>query len=148
MLVDVPRGLDRYVRTVLNVHDSDVAMARWLQDRLPEEAVLAVNDIGALGYILPNRIIDLAGIANPEIHEYLGEAFEAGEPISSGTFRFVESKRPDYMAVFPSWYSMVADEDRQFEEVHRIAIPDNVTMGGDELVLYSTPWTRFPLTER
>jgi hypothetical protein len=148
MLVDLPRGLDRYVQTVLNVHDSDVAMARWLQDRLPEEAVLAVNDIGALGYILPNRIIDLAGIGNPEIHDYLGEAFEAGEPMSAGVFRFVESKRPDYLAVFPSWYSMVADEGRQFETVHRVEIPNNVTMGGDELVLYSTPWNRFPLTQR
>ena len=43
---------------------------------------------------------------------------------------------------------MVADEGGQFETVHRIAIPNNVTMGGDELVLYSTPWNRFPLTER
>ena len=31
------------------------------------------------------------------------------------------------------------------EPLHRVAVPNNITMGGDELVLYSTPWTRHPL---
>ncbi|HYO13630.1 MAG TPA: hypothetical protein VE685_10595, partial [Thermoanaerobaculia bacterium] len=56
-----------YVRNVANVQDSDVALARWLAPRLDPRAVLAVNDIGALKFFLPNRGVDLASIATPEI---------------------------------------------------------------------------------
>ena len=44
-----------------------MAIARWLAARVPPDAVLAVNDIGAIKYLLPNRIVDLASIATPEI---------------------------------------------------------------------------------
>ena len=32
--------------------------------------------------------------------------------------------------------------DPRFREVHRLGIPGNITMGGDEIVVYETPWTR------
>ncbi|HXO40952.1 MAG TPA: hypothetical protein VN999_05850, partial [Thermoanaerobaculia bacterium] len=56
-----------YAHNLADVESSDVRAARWLAPRLPAEAVLAVNDIGAFKYLLPNRIVDLAGIANPEL---------------------------------------------------------------------------------
>ena len=66
-------------------------MARWLADRLPPEAVLAVNDIGAFGYLLPNRLIDLAGIANPEFAAYL----TGPEGRKAGTHRFLAERQPE-----------------------------------------------------
>ena len=63
------QGAVRYARNVANVEDSDVKIARWLAEHVPAQAVLAVNDIGAIKFLLPNRVIDLAGIANPEIRD-------------------------------------------------------------------------------
>ena len=42
-------------------------MARWLAPRLPAEALLAVNDVGAFKYLLPNRVLDLVGLMTPEV---------------------------------------------------------------------------------
>lgn len=134
-------GSARYVQSVANVEDSDVAMARWLAGRLPPEAVLAVNDIGALGYLLPNRLIDLAGIANPELSSYLVDPAGRG----AGLRRFLDERRPDYLVVFPSWYPELVASGGPFEPLHRVPVPNNITMGGDELVVYATPWTRQPL---
>jgi hypothetical protein len=144
-LVDLGRGVEIYTRNVLNVEDSDVAMARWLESRLPAEAVLAVNDIGALRFLLPNDVVDLAGIGNPEIRDYFAAAQSAGEPWRAGISRFLADERPDYLVIFPSWFPDLDEQSARFQPLHRIAIERNITMGGDELVLYSTPWTRHPL---
>ncbi len=131
----------RYAQSVDNVASSDVRMARWLAGRLPAEAVLAVNDIGALGYFLPNRLVDLAGIANPELAGYIAEAPGRAE----GIRRFLAERRPDYLVVFPSWFPELLAPGGGFEPVHAVEIPNNITMGGDVLAVYSTPWTRYPL---
>ena len=147
-LVDLGRGIELYTRNVLNVEDSDVAMARWLDGRLPPEAVLAVNDIGALRFFLPNDVVDLAGIGNPELRDYFAAAESTGQHWRAGIARFLEEKRPDYLVIFPSWFPDLSEEVERFKPLHRIEIDRNITMGGDELVLYSTPWTRYPLVER
>lgn len=137
------RGSGRYAQSVANVEDSDVAMGRWLAARLPPEAVLAVNDIGALGYLLPNRLIDLAGIANPELAAYVTGAEGRG----AGIRRFLAERRPDYLVVFPAWFPDLVPPGGPFEPVHGLTIGGNITMGGDQLVVYSTPWTRHLLAE-
>ncbi len=139
-LLSLARGAGRYFQNVANVEASDVAVARWLAPRLPAEAVLAVNDVGALSHLLPNRVVDLAGIGNPELGGYLRRAASREE----GILRFLAEHRPDYLVVFPSWFpELVATSG--FAPRYRVEIPDNITMGGDELVVYATPWTRHPL---
>ncbi len=143
-LVTLLRGEDFYVQNVANVQESDVAVAQWLAARVPPEAVLAVNDIGAIKYLLPNPIVDLASIATPEIRREVQRAAAAGVPWDEAMIAAVERRRPDYVVIFPSWVRGVA-RDPRFRPVHHLEIPDNVTMGGNEIVVYDTPWTRYPL---
>ena len=140
------QGAGRYAQNVANVEDSDVAVARWLAPRLPPEALLAVNDIGAVKYLLPNRIVDLVGIASPELRRETAAALRAGTPWAEAMFAALEKRRPDYLVIFPKWFPDLAGDPR-FRPLHVLTIPDNATMGGDQLVVYATPWTRFPLRE-
>jgi hypothetical protein len=129
------QGASRYGQSILNVQDSDIAASRWVAERLPAEAVLGVGDIGAIKYFLPNPIIDLAGIANPEVKAW-------------GAEEFLQEYRPDYLVIFPNWLDLLFDDASPFPVVHEIEIEDNITMGGDVLAIYATPWTRFPLSEQ
>jgi arabinofuranosyltransferase len=140
------QGQRFYAQNVANVHESDVAVARWLADRLPPEALLAVNDIGALKYFLPNRVVDLASIATPEIGREVRQATAAGVPWNDALLAAMAGRRPDYVVVFPSWFPGLA-RDPRFRPVHALAIPGNITMGGDEIVIYETPWTRHRLRD-
>jgi hypothetical protein len=140
------RGGQRYVQNVVNVQDSDVRAARWLSGRLAPEAVLAVNDIGAFGYFLPNRILDLAGIAHPEARRYRVEAAAAGRPAAEGTLRFLEERQPDYLVVFPQWFPSLFAEGSPFQPLKSFTIENNITMGGSEIAVLSTPWTGYPLS--
>lgn len=141
-------GAGRYVQTIANVRDSDVEVAHWLAERLPPEALLAVNDVGAIKYLLPNRVLDLAGLVTPKARLYMSEAAESQGDWRLGVQRLLEEERPDYLVIFPVWFPWLVSEDSPYRLVHRVRIPDNIAMGGDELVVLSTPWTRYPLAER
>jgi hypothetical protein len=142
---DAVRGAGLHVRSVANVEDGDVAMARWLADRLPPEAVLATVDLGAVATILPNPIVDLAGIASPEVSGHVRRARERGESWRRGVLEFIAAERPDYLLVFPAWLPEVEAPGSPFRRLHAIRVPGNIALGGDEIVLYATPWTRYSL---
>ncbi len=140
-------GPPRYLQTLANVEDSDVAAARWLAPRLPAEALLAVQDIGALKYHLSNRILDLTGIVNPRILPHLhGSGPEDPVYWEERLLRYLAEEKPDYLIVFPRSYPRLT-RAAGFAPVRNFAVSDNVTMAGDELVVFSTPWTRFPALE-
>jgi len=133
-----------YSRNLADVESSDVRAARWLGPRLPAGALLAVNDIGAFKYLLPNRIVDLAGIANPELLLEVRRQLAAGVAWDQAMAAALARRRPDYVAIFPAWLPRLPAA-LGLKPVLRLKMPDNVTMGSDELVVYSTPWTRYPL---
>ena len=139
------QGAMRYARNVANVEDSDVRIARWLGERVPPQALLAVNDIGAIKFLLPNPVLDLAGIANPEIRgEVARIQAGTGLPWQAAMAEAIARRRPDYVVVFPKWLPGLG-EDPRFRPVHLLEVPDNITMGGDEIVVYATAWTRYPM---
>jgi hypothetical protein len=133
-----------YAHNLADVESSDVRVARWLAPRLPAGAVLAVNDIGAFKYLLPNRIVDLAGIANPELRLEVQRQVGRGVPWEQAMAAAVAARRPDFVAIFPAWLPHLA-ADLGLRPVLRVRLADNRTMGSGELVLYSTPWTRYAL---
>jgi arabinofuranosyltransferase len=138
------RGSLFFAQNVGNVQDSDVRIARWLAPRLPADAVLAVNDIGAVKFFLPNRVIDLVGIASPEIRLEAAAEMRKGHDFESAMLLAIERRRPDYVIVFPTWFPAVT-RDSRFRLVASLEIANNVTMGDSRLGVWATPWTQHPL---
>jgi hypothetical protein len=143
-LADLPDRALFYGRNLANVEDSDVRAARWLAPRLPAAALLAVNDIGAFKYLLPNRVVDLAGISNPELRREVAAATAAGTPWDQAMAAAVARRRPDYIAIFPAWMPHL-EAQLGLRPVASLHIVGNITMGSDDLTIFSTPWTRYPL---
>lgn len=144
-LFSLASGLRRYVHSCANVRESNVALARWLAPRLPAEAVLAVNDVGAFKYLLPNRLIDLVGLITPEVTRRRLQASAEGRSFGGVLVELLEERRPDFIIVFPSWFAYPSRHPESFHPLQTISIRDNITMGGEMMVLYDTPWTRHPL---
>ncbi|MEM9554913.1 MAG: hypothetical protein AAGC60_11685 [Acidobacteriota bacterium] len=144
-------GPPRYTQTVANVQDSDVRAACWLRENLPPEAVLGVQDIGAVGYFAPHRLVDLAGIVTPEVVPVLlGTDPEA--PADGATNEryweerlvdFLAEREVDYLVVFAESYPALAASP-SFRRIARFDVEDNVTMAGSTLLVLATPWSRHP----
>ncbi|HXT49724.1 MAG TPA: hypothetical protein VN811_01705, partial [Thermoanaerobaculia bacterium] len=136
-------GVGRYVQNVRDIEAGDVRLARWLAPRLPPEATLAVDDIGALKFLLPNRVLDLAGIVSPRVHDYARRSMATSRSICPGVLEFVRDRRPDYLAIFPRHHACFTDEE--FPPLLTLEVPGNITLGEGTIVLHATPWTRQPL---
>jgi hypothetical protein len=67
-----------------------------VQKNVLPDALLAVHDIGALGYFVPNPILDLAGLITPEVVPFIRDEARLAEYLA------VESA--DYVIVFVSDY--------------------------------------------
>jgi hypothetical protein len=52
---------------VRNINDQHLAIANWLQQNMQPRDTLAVDDIGAFGYLLNKPLIDLTGLGTPAI---------------------------------------------------------------------------------
>ncbi len=84
-----------------------VGTAKWVQANLPPDALLAVHDIGALGYYVPNPMIDLAGLITPDVVPFIRN--------SQGLKEYLDAKSADYLIVFPGQYpSLVAGKELLF----------------------------------
>jgi hypothetical protein len=60
-------GAQQYGRDVRIINTEMVETAKWIKGNLPPDELLAVHDIGAVGYFAPRPIFDLAGLVSPEI---------------------------------------------------------------------------------
>jgi hypothetical protein len=73
-----------------------VETAKWVRSNVPPDALLAVHDIGALGYYIPNPIVDLAGLITPDVVPFIRD--EARLQV------FLSETSSDYLIVFRSDY--------------------------------------------
>ena len=126
------RFAGRYVGQVSNINALHVAMGRWAAAHTAPGAVLAANDIGALGYFSGRTILDLEGLVTPGILP-----FKTGKRHMA----YLEQQRPDLLIIFPEWYPHLVNGTTVFREVHRLSVP-RVTAAHDALVVSDTPWTR------
>lgn len=129
------RGVDTYAGSVRTIQQLQVLAGRWVAATLPAEAIVAVNDVGAIAYFGNRRILDLEGLVSPEVLPY--------RRLRDRGLKTVTDFRPDYLVIFPHWYPDIAASP-MFVEVRRIRVADNVISAGDTLVVYRTPWARAP----
>ena len=74
-----------------------VQTAKWVQQNIPPDKLLAVHDIGALGYYVPNPIIDMAGLITPDVVPFIRDSAKLKD--------YLDLRSADYLIVFPGQYS-------------------------------------------
>ena len=77
-----------------------VETAKWVQVNIPPDALLAVHDIGAIGYFDQHNIVDLAGLASPDVVEFIRDE----DQIAS----YLDARGVQYLITFPSFYPELA----------------------------------------
>lgn len=56
----------QFAWNVDNINDMQVALGHWAAGHTSPGAVLALNDIGAIGYLSQRRVVDVVGLVSPE----------------------------------------------------------------------------------
>jgi arabinofuranosyltransferase len=134
-----------YGRSVSDLQDMHLNIAHWIVENTDPTDILAVNDIGAIGYITDREVIDLMGLVNPEALPLV--AGKQPGDWDEGLVEYLRVKEPDYLIIFPEWFPKMA-QSLPVEEVYRISLQDRTIagiqaitiVGGGEKVVYRFNW--------
>jgi hypothetical protein len=91
----------RYRDNVWVVEHQQMAMARWVKANLPEDARLAVHDVGVMRYVGERDTYDVVGLTTPDA----ASAWRQGAGTIYETMANHEY-RPDYFAIYPDVQSL------------------------------------------
>ena len=125
----------RYGWAVQNIEAMQGHVGRWVAANTPPDARLAVNDVGAIGYLSRREVVDVMGLVTPAILPYRRD----GE---AGVLRYLERACPDYLIVFPRWFPRLTAMVERFTPIYRVVLARNTTAGAEEMVVYETIWNR------
>lgn len=89
-----------YAWDVAVIESEMVDVAQWVAENTDEDALVAVHDIGAMGYFGSRNLLDLAGLISPEVIPIIRD-----EP---SLLTHLNSKEADYLVTFPGWYKILA----------------------------------------
>jgi hypothetical protein len=118
-------GGSNYARDVALIETEMVATAKWVADQIPANDLLAVHDIGAMGYFGAHELIDLAGLISPEVIPFIRDESRLAE--------YLDQRGVDYLVVFPDWYEHLDDG---LIPVFSTEAPFAPAMGGENMTVF------------
>jgi len=124
-----------YAQDVRNINQMHVALGEWVAENTSSDAVLALNDIGAITYISERRIVDLAGLVTPRVTPLLRASDTASRLIA-----FMAEQDVDYVIIFPNWFPGLAERDEVLKRVHAVRLERRTITGGKTMVVYRADW--------
>jgi hypothetical protein len=118
-------GARSYGQDVAFIESEMVDVAKWVNNNLPPDAVIAAHDIGALGYFDHHQLIDMAGLVSPEVIPFLRD---------EGTMAsYMDASGVDYFIAFPGLYPALAARS---EFVFSTGAFYATSLGGEGLAVY------------
>jgi len=94
-----------------NMNEVQVALGRWVNEHTPPDAVVAVDDSGALPYFGGRKTIDLVGLNNQNILFNPQLRSELRWNVST-MMNFLKSEDARYLIIFPSWFAPLVQAEK------------------------------------
>jgi hypothetical protein len=81
------------------ITERQVKIALWIRDHLPQDAVVATHDIGAIAYYSQRRIVDMVGLVSPDMINNIGR-FDL-------LMNFLVKHKTTHIAALRNWFEIV-----------------------------------------
>lgn len=118
-------GAQTYATDVAIINTEMVKAAKWISANTGPGDLIAVHDIGAMGYYGDRKIIDLAGLVTPEVIPFLRDETRLA--------RFLDEKGVSYLVTLKGWYPQL---ENQANSVYQTYSPYSPQSGGSNMVVY------------
>ena len=126
-----------YALNCENILHQQVRAGRWISENLPKDAVVGLNDAGALAYYGRRSTLDLVGLTSAGFAKVyrsgLGCLFEHVR-------RLPPDRLPTYFAIYPEWFPYWRESGILGPESFRAHLVLNTICGGDDKVVYPASW--------
>jgi hypothetical protein len=121
------------VKSAAAIDLQQVELGRWAKDNLPADAIIGVNDTGAIAYLSERVTFDVIGLTTQGEARYwvagAGSRFEHYERLHAST----PQRFPTHFIVYPHW---MACEPVLGKRLHEASVHDQTILGGVTMVVY------------
>jgi hypothetical protein len=138
-----PTQIDHFARSSANIAGQQVEVAARLAALDPRPRLVLVGDAGAIPYISGIRAIDGLGLGGYRGMPFARASVHGIPAVVELIERLDPSERPDFMALYPSWWQGLADVFGR--KIDAVKIADNVICAADEKVIYRADWAALEL---
>lgn len=125
-------GADAYQRDVRIINEEMVAAAHWIHENVEPEALLAIHDIGAVGYFAPRPMIDIAGLVSPEVIPILDNP--------DALWEYIRQSGAQYLMAFPDQIPGDNLDDPRLCPAFVTNAPTARAVGGANMAVYALIW--------
>lgn len=125
-------GPSVYRQDVRIIEEEMVDPARWIAENLPAEDLLAIHDIGAVGYFAPRPILDIAGLVNTEVVAIVRDA--------NALWALMQARNAQYLMAFPDQIPGHHEDDSRLCPVYRSDGSVSLSAGGPKMTIYRLAW--------
>jgi hypothetical protein len=128
-------SIDDLATSANAIRAQQASLGHWAKQELPEDAVIGVNDTGAIGYFSDRRVFDVVGLTTRGEARYwvagAGSRFEHYERLGPRAL-------PTQFIVYPEWFALpgLLGEYRTARRVSGATI-----LGGETMVAYDADYT-------
>jgi hypothetical protein len=134
-----PRQIDHFARASANIAEQQVEVAHRLAIRQPRPRRVLVGDAGAIPYLSGLDAIDGLGLGGYRGLPFARASVHGVPAVVELIERLPSAARPDVLALYPSWWSGLADVFGR--RIDAVRITDNVICAADEKVIYEADWS-------
>lgn len=123
------------------VEEQPLAMAMWLAENTPENAIIAVHDVGMMRYMGGRNTLDIVGLTTPQAAQYWRNGV-------GSVAEFLLEHQPDYIASYGRGHGyglyMLAETRLYADSLAEFTVDfdlrTNVALAADTQAIYKPDW--------
>ncbi len=128
---------------VHNINEQQVRIANWLNTHASPGAVVAANDVGAIGFLSHCRVIDVCGLVSNDVTDVIKKYAQFDDAKPHILEYLKATVKPDYVVMYEEWFP---DWARQLPatDTFEVIAHNNVVCGNDTMTVMKMDWSHNP----
>jgi len=114
------------------INQEMVATAHWIDANIPPDDLLAIHDIGAVGYFTPRPMLDIAGLVSPELVTLVDD--------DAALWDYMQAQDARYLMAFPDQIPGGTPTDPRLCAVYNSEGYASRSRGGPNMAIYRLAW--------
>jgi hypothetical protein len=134
-LIRLDWAMDDVANSASGIDRQHVKLGRWAKDAIPKDALVAVNDTGAIAYFSEKRTFDIVGLTTNGEAKY----WVAGTGSRLEHYEHMKKEDlPTHFMVYPDWMGTDAFFGK---ELAAATVTDSTILGGQSMRAYEADWS-------
>jgi hypothetical protein len=139
LVVRLDWTIDDVANSAHGIDQQHVKIGRWAGENLPKDAIIGVNDTGAIAYFSDRRTFDIVGLTSEAEAKYWVAGAASRVEHYERLRRSDPTRLPTHFIVYPEWMGTDAILGKQLFEA---TVTDSTILGGQSMRAYEADYSR------